>query len=140
MATIQVPHALYHRLERLAALTAQPLERLIEQALAAGLPILPDDLPPTWREALLALEGFDNTALEQEALATMPAERYEAFAALRTEAKVGGLSAADATQLEQLTAEADLLPLRKAYAAVLLKWRGCHVPAWIAAECYPSAS
>lgn len=129
---IQVPQALYRRLERLADLTAQPLDRLIAQALSASLPLLPDDLPPAWRDALLALEGLDDAALERATLATFPEARHAQFAALRGQARDERLDPADQATLDRLAAEADLLTLRKAYAAVLLKWRGVRLPSWVA--------
>ena len=43
--TIHLPASLRSRLERLAALTGQPLEGLILKTLSASLPPLPDDLP-----------------------------------------------------------------------------------------------
>lgn len=87
---VQVPEAIYRRLERLAALTSRPLESLVAQALSSGMPPLPDDLRERRRAGII-------TEPEQHALTSM-------------------------------AHEADLLMLRKAYAGVLLKWRGQKVP------------
>ncbi len=53
---IQVPQPIYDRLERFAKLTSRPVESLVLQALSTSLPLLPDDLRPAQRDALLALE------------------------------------------------------------------------------------
>src|SRR6266545_111576 len=90
---IQVPEALYRRLERLAALTHRPVESLVVQTLSSSIPPLPDDLPPPTRDAQ--------------------------------------------TSLDRLTQDADLRTLRKAYAAVLLKWRGHRLPTLADLEAQP---
>ncbi len=38
MVAVNLPAALYQRLERLAALTGRPVETLVAQTLSAGLP------------------------------------------------------------------------------------------------------
>ena len=50
------------------------------------------------------------------------------FAGLREKRRAGTITETEQTALDQLTQEADLLTLRKAYAAVLLKWRGYKLP------------
>jgi predicted transcriptional regulator len=128
LATIQVPQALYRRLERLAELTHRPVDSLVEQTLTSSLPPLPEDLPAAWGDALLALEGLRDAELEREMRATYPQEDYEQFAALREKQRGKGLTAIEQAGIERLAVEADLLGLRKAYAAALLKWRGQRVP------------
>jgi hypothetical protein len=128
LATIQVPQALYRRLERLAELTHRPVDSLVEQTLSASLPPLPEDLPAAWGDALLVLERLSDQELEREMRATYSQEDYEQFAALREKQHGKGLTDTEQSTLDRLTAEADLLGLRKAYAAVLLKWRGQRVP------------
>ena len=61
---IQVPQPLYHRLERMAALTQRSLESLVVQALSSSIPLLPDDLPPAMRDTLVALERLSDEELE----------------------------------------------------------------------------
>lgn len=126
--TIQVPQALYERLQRVATLTHRPLERLVEQALEQGLPPLPDDVPAAYRDALAALETQPDAQLWQAVNATLPAAIADHLTALRQQRRDGHLSTSEAATLAELQYKADLLPLRKAYAAVLLKWRGHRVP------------
>jgi hypothetical protein len=128
MVTIQVPQTLYDRLERLARLTRRPVESLIAQTLSTSLPLLPDDLPAEQREALLALESLDDEQLWQIEGATFPAAQYQQFSDLREKSRIGGLTTAEQDSLARLATAADLLALRKAYAAVLLKWRGHQLP------------
>ena len=134
---IQVPQSLYHRLERMADLTQRPLESLVVQALSSSIPLLPDDLPPAMRDALVALERLSDDELQQEAGATFPAEQYEQYAALREKRRARTITAPEQATLAHLAQEADLLTLRKAYAAVLLKWRGHRLPTLAELEAQP---
>ncbi len=122
--TIHLPDGLYRRLERLASLTQQPLEGLIVKTLSSSLPPLPDDLAPAFRDALLALEALNDDELRQVADATMPEASYEGLAALRDERCERRLTSDEQAELDRLSQDADTLVLRKAYAAVLLTWRG----------------
>jgi hypothetical protein len=134
MVTIQVPQTLYDRLERLARLTHRPVESLIAQTLSTSLPLLPDDLPVEQREALAALESLSDEQLWQVEGATFPESQYERFAELREKSRNAGLTPSEQATLDQLSTAADLLTLRKAYAAVLLKWRGHRLPSLAALE------
>ena len=122
--TIHLPDGLYRRLERLASLTRQPLEGLIVKTLSSSLPPLPDDLAPAFRDALLALESLPDDELQQIADATMPEVAYERLSALRDERRERPLISNEQAELDRLSQDADTLVLRKAYAAVLLTWRG----------------
>jgi hypothetical protein len=126
--TIQVPELLYRRLERLAALTHRPLESLVVQTLSTSIPPLPDDLPSPARDALTALEGLSDDALWQVMRGMFPDDHYEQLVVLREKHRTGTLLPDEQATLDRLVQEADLLALRKAYAAVLLKWRGHRLP------------
>jgi len=134
---IQVPEALYRRLERLAALTHRPVESLVVQTLSSSIPPLPDDLPSPTRDALTALEGLSDDELWQVVRSTFPEAQYEQFVELREQRRVGMIMPDQQTTLDSLSREADLLSLRKAYAAVLLKWRGYRLPALAEFEAQP---
>ena len=134
---IHVPEAIYRRLERLAALSGRPLESLVVQTLSSSLPPLPDDLSPVARDALVALERRSAAELQDTMRATFPQDRYDQFVDLREKQRAGALTADERTALDRLQHEADLLPLRKAYAAVLLKWRGHRIPSLAALEATP---
>jgi hypothetical protein len=122
--TIHLPGSLYRRLERLASLTSQPLERLIVKTLSSSLPPLPDDLTPALRDTLLALESLSDDELQHIAQATMPDTQYDRLTSLRDLQRERSLTIAEQADLDQLMRDANILVLKKAYAAVLLKWRG----------------
>jgi hypothetical protein len=126
--TIEVPEPLYRRLERLAALSGRPLESLITQTLSASIPPLPDDLPSPTRDALISLETLSDDELWQIVRSDIPEAQYEQFTELRAKRRAGTLGPDEQAALERLSEEADLRTLCKAYAAVLLKWRGHHLP------------
>lgn len=126
--TIHLPDDLYRRLERLANLSHQPLEGLIVKTLSSNLPPLPDDLPTSARSALQALEGLSDDELQHRMRSTMPQDQYERLTELREQRRDGTLNADDQAELDQLLEAADTLTLEKAYAAVLLKWRGQQLP------------
>jgi hypothetical protein len=129
--TIHLPDGLYRRLERLASLTHQPLEGLIIETLSSSLPPLPDDLEPVFRDALMALESLSDDELRQIANASMPTWQYDLLTALRDEQRERPLSPDERTELDSLMQDADTLALKKAYAAVLLKWHGQPLPSTI---------
>lgn len=134
---VQIPQPLYHRLQRIAALTQRPLESLVVQALSSSIPLLPDDLPPAMRDTLLAIEHLSDYELQQVADARLPEEQYERYTALREKRRAGTISETEEAALDQLSHEADVLTLRKAYAAVLLKWRGHQLPTLAEIEAQP---
>jgi hypothetical protein len=131
---IQVPQTLYHRLERLAALSGRPIESLVVQTLSSTIPPLPDDLPPHIRDQLIALEALSDDELWQVMHSTFPADQYEQFAELREKRRAGSITEAEQALLDQLSQAADLVSLCKAYSAVLLKWRGHKLPSLAALE------
>lgn len=134
---IQVPEAIYRRLERLAALSGQPLESLVMQTLSSTLPPLPDDLPPLARDALVELEQHSDAELQVLMRATFPTAQYDQFVELRTKQRTSTLTTDERVMLDSLQQEIDLHPLRKAYAAVLLKWRGHRLPSLASLEATP---
>ncbi|WIG59354.1 MAG: hypothetical protein OJF49_002101 [Ktedonobacterales bacterium] len=126
--TIHLPDDLYRRLERLAALTKQPLEGLIVKTLSSSMPPLPDDLSPTTRDALQAQESLSDDELWRLMRAIFPEDQYTRLSDLREQRRGGTLPLEEQAELDQLQDAADLLMLQKAYAAVLLKWRGHRLP------------
>jgi predicted transcriptional regulator len=129
MTTIEIPAALYRRLERVAALTHRALDELVQQALEAGVPPLPEDLSASQQASLQALESLSDETLWQIARAKVSAEAADRHAALLERNSEGTLSADERQMLDQLRQTVDSLMLRKAYAYVLLKWRGHRLPA-----------
>ncbi len=133
--TIHLPDHLYHRLERVAELTGQPLEGAIVRTLSSHLPPLSDDLPDNLRDALQKMERLRDDELWKLAHAAFPEEGYARLTSLREQRRDGTLDAGERAELDQLLQEADLLTLQKAYAAVLLKWRGTSTPPAVRPRC-----
>ncbi len=85
-----------------------------------------------------AAEGcFQRFVAQQVADAIVPAEQAEHYAALREKRRASTITAPEQATLDQLSQEVDLLTVRKAYAAVLLKWRGHRLPALAELEAQP---
>ncbi|MFL5802068.1 MAG: hypothetical protein ACJ8CR_10055 [Roseiflexaceae bacterium] len=87
------------------------------------------------RDVLTILEALSDDELWKIARSTFPDEQYEQFAELREKRRAGTIT--EAEQTVRLAQEADLLTLRKAYAAVLLKWRGYKLPDLATLEAQP---
>jgi hypothetical protein len=126
--TIQLPAAAAHRLRRVAALAQRPIDEVIAETLNATLPPLLEDVPPAFHPALARLETLPSETLRAQVHAIIPTgnvARYEALQALRTERS---FTEDERQEWEALQQEADCLMFCKAYAAVLLKWRGERIP------------
>ncbi len=125
---VQIPEPLYQRLERLARLTNRSLENVVEQTLTTSLPPLPDHLPDEARQELQKLEMLDDDALWQVARSEVLPEHQAQISELLEKNSLGTLAEAEQTRLSELQHQADQLMLKKAYAYVLLKWRGHRLP------------
>jgi len=106
--SINLPDQLLERLNRMARATHRPVEDLVVSTLNESMPRPPSDLPAEIRDELLALETLSDEELVGVAQASL---RAEALLATYTPGEA-----------------ADRLALRKAYALVLLKWRGRPLP------------
>jgi predicted HAD superfamily phosphohydrolase len=124
---IQVSRSLYRQLERLATLTKRPLEDIVERSLTASIPPLPDTLSDEIRDGLLALESLEDDELWQVARSIVSPEQQEELSLL-LEKNRAVITEAEKARLSELQEQADRLMLRKAYAYVLLKWRGHRLP------------
>lgn len=102
--SINVPDQLLERLCHLARATDRPVEELVVSTLAESMPRPPTELPVEIRDELLALESLSDKELMEAAQATLGPEPLPF-----------SYTPGDAS---------DRLALRKAYALVLLKWRG----------------
>lgn len=128
MTAIEIPPALYQRLQRVAQLTRRPVDELVLRAIEAGVPPLPEDLPEAMRADLLALEGLDDDALWQVAQSQVSDDEAVRHGELLEKNSAGTITPAERQALAELRQAADRLMLRKAYASVLLKWRGYRLP------------
>jgi hypothetical protein len=134
MASVEISPALYQRLKRVAQLTQQPVDELVRRTLEAGVPPLPEDLPEAMHADLLALESLNDDELWQVAQSRLSDEDIARRDDLLERNSAGTITAAERQALAKLRQAADGLMLRKAYATVLLKWRGHRLPPLVEAD------
>jgi hypothetical protein len=125
--TLTLPDDVLQPVQRVAQATQQSVEELLVTALQAALPTL-EGLPPDVMQDLVALESLDDQALWRVMLETVPLDQQHRLHDLLFRNQAGMLTASEHAQLSGLQQQADLVMLRKARAAVLLRFRGKRVP------------
>ncbi|RKZ87544.1 MAG: hypothetical protein DRR19_13495 [Candidatus Parabeggiatoa sp. nov. 1] len=132
---LHLPELLYQRLQRLSVLSSRPIESVVLQTLNANIPALPDNLPAAMRETLVTLEKLDDNTLWDVAGSMISQTHQEQYSLLLEKQRQSTLTTAEQTQLEKLYNQANEHMLRKAYANVLLKWRGYQLPTLTELSC-----
>ena len=125
--TLELPDTIYQPAQRMAAATRRSITEVLVAALKAFLPPL-DDLPSELQTELSALEELDDQALWVVMQSQVPEKQQRKVSDLLQKRKVEKLKEAEQATLTALQDEADLLMLRKARAAVLLRFRGHRLP------------
>ncbi len=125
--TLTLPDSFFQPIQRTAQATNQPVEELLLHALQASLPPL-EGLPDDIIENLIALEMLDDQSLWQVMGETVPAELQRELSELLDRQRSTSLTVAERERLTLLQRQADLVMLRKARAAVLLRFRGKRIP------------
>ena len=126
--TIRMPASELRRLRRVAEISRRPIDEVIADTLRANLPPLLEDVPPAMRSELAALEKLSSQDLYREINAKLTPEQLAEYDALLDTNAAETLDDATKHRLVELRMEADRLMFRKAYAALLLKWRGQRIP------------
>ena len=121
--TLQLPEALYQRVQAAAEAQHQPLEDVLLDAVNTGLLWL-DDLPADQSAELAALARLNDSALWREARRALSAEQQADLSDLLEQQGRGDLDTDTQRTLNQLLGEYQRLVLIRAQAAVLLKQRG----------------
>ena len=129
--TLNVPSALYDRLERRAAQTHRTVEDVLLDASATAVP-LADDLPPDLAEALSPLALLDDAALWRAARSHLSAEAAAELEALHLKRQREDLTDIETQTLARLVRQYERAMLVRAQAAALLKQRGYDVAEFIA--------
>jgi|SRR3990172_1030079 len=124
---LELPDTIYQPAQRIAEATRRPLAEVLVGALQAALPAL-EGLPPALANELAALEKLIDDDLWQVMLSRTPPDRQRKLNRLLRKNKTGRLAEAERAEMAALQAEADRLMLRKARAAVLLRFRGQRLP------------
>lgn len=125
--TLQLPDTVYLPARRMAEATRRPLTEVLVDALKAALPPL-EGLSPESVAELVGLEEMDDDALWQVMLSRVPADQQRRLTRLLRKNKAGKLTESERASLAVLQKEADHVMLRKARAAVLLRFRGRRLP------------
>lgn len=126
--TIHLPVTAARRLRRVAEISRRPVDEVIVETLRSSLPPLLEDVPPAFQEDLATLETLPTEDLWQQMQAELDPERVARYDALLAANASGMLDETGQRELAMLRMEADRLMFCKAYAALLLKWRGEHIP------------
>ena len=126
--TIHLPASAAHRLRRVAEITRRSVDEVVAETLCASLPPLLEDVPPAFQTALAHLEALSSEALHAQMRETLSAENVACYETLKAIRAKRPLTAAEQQEWETLRFAADSLMFRRAYAALLLKWRGEHIP------------
>ena len=124
--TLTLPEALYHRLANAARATSRPLEEILLHALRLGSPPEWEDAPAELQADLAAMDRLDDEALWRIARGRLGGDmtRYDEL----LDRDGTNLSEAEQVELARLRTTVEHFTLRKAHAAVLLRWRGHEVP------------
>ena len=127
--TLQIPDGIYRRLEVQAKARSQSLEEILVHALNVNVGSPPDvnDVPTELKADLADLDSMSDDALLILMQGKKPIadfDRYDELLELKSDRL---LLSAETEELDRLRKESDIFMLRKAQAAVLLKWRGYSV-------------
>jgi hypothetical protein len=124
---LTLPDELYESIRRNAQATHQPPESMLLRSLRVSLPSL-DGLPAAMAEDLVQLEALDDEALRAVVHEKVAEDASEEIEELLEKNRAGTLAGAELDRLDALRRKADRTMLRKARAAVLLRFRGKQVP------------
>lgn len=126
--TVKLSDTIYEQLHRTAEISNRSVDTVIEQGLSLVLPPLLNAIPEEYQAEVYPLLGMDSADLYEQVQQTFPRDEWADYERLLAKKAQSTLTDAEAERLDELRRAADLLTLRKAYAAVLLKSRGYHPP------------
>jgi hypothetical protein len=127
--TLNISDEVYQRLELNARATQRSIEDILAYVFKVGSPPEWQDVPEEYRDALRGLDALSDEALRQLAMGQMAESDLERYDELLELNAAGGLSGAEREELQRSRWESECFMLRKAQAAVLLRWRGFQVVA-----------
>ncbi len=125
---LDMPETLYSHLEAQATASKHSLNDLVLNNLTRTMPPVEDDLPPTLRTELDAMERLSDHALWQIAESKMSDDEVALYDVLLERNRQGTLMAEGRQWLKRLRDSAEELMLRKAQAYALLHHRGHTLP------------
>jgi hypothetical protein len=121
---IQLPDAIYQRLQQVAHATNHSIEEVVLQTIRGNLPPSLDDLNPEWHCVVADLQHMSDEVLWAVTKEQLPQPQWRRHQCLLRKGQEGALSTAEHQELAELRAAADRLVTRRSYALALLKWHG----------------
>ena len=125
---IQLPEAIYQRLQQVAHATHHSIEEVVLQTIRSNLPPSLDDLNPELRCVVADLQHMSDEALWSVTKESLPQHQWRRHQRLLRKGEEGPLSTAEHEELVELRAAADRFVTRRSYALALLKWHGHTIP------------
>jgi hypothetical protein len=125
--TLELPEDVYESVRRAAKGMNQPLEQALVSIVRAATPSL-EKVPPEYRAALQAMEDLGDDELRRISRSRLAPARQRRLERLLDKNQRGELTDRDRHALGELRRDGDRLMLQRAYAALLLKYRGHRVP------------
>ncbi|MEK7729311.1 MAG: hypothetical protein AAB354_12935 [candidate division KSB1 bacterium] len=125
--TLELPDVIFQPAQRMAEATRRSLTEVLVGALRASLPPV-EGLPSAQTTELIDLESLSDDALQQIMISRVPVEQQRKLSRLLRKKKISRLTVSEQNNLNALQHEADLVMLRKARAAILLRFRGHRLP------------
>ena len=126
--TLPLPEALLLRFQQMAKATRQPVTDLLVRAVEVGGPPNWEEAPARFQVDLAALDRLDDDTLWRVARSRRSEVEIGRLQELLDKHAGQQISPEEQAELTQYYEEADLLMLRKAHAAALLRWRGHAIP------------
>ncbi|MEW5985350.1 MAG: hypothetical protein AB1791_01805 [Chloroflexota bacterium] len=126
--TISLPETVYRRLQRAAEMAGKPVDEIAVRTIQDSLPPLLDTIPIRYQDELRTMEKLSDDELWQVARSVAEAKTQRRHSLLLQKNTQGNLTDREREMLVELRMAADRLMVRKAYAYLLLKWRGYRVP------------
>lgn len=125
---INFPDHIYAQLQRTAELSQRSIDAIVTQSLLHSISPLLEDIPLEYQKDVYPLLEMSEADLQAEVRRVYSSKRWSEYEALLEKNQERELSLKEHARLDALRREADVVMLRKGYAAVLLKLRGYHPP------------
>ncbi len=132
--TISLPDKIYQRLQHAAASAGKAEHELAAQSVRESLPPLMDAIPARYRDALRVMEKLANDELCVIARSTVDEKSQRKLRRLLKKNSLGTITKGERELMAELSSSADQVMLKKAYALLLLKWRGHRIPSLVELE------
>lgn len=121
---LQLPEAIYQRLQQVAHAMNHSIEEVVLQTIHGNLPPSLDDLSPELHGVVADLQQMGDAALWSVTKESLPPHQWRRHQRLLRKGQESPLSTAEHEELAALRAATDRLVIRRSYALALLKWHG----------------